>query len=115
VTVAAWLGRFAPAPGRSGLAATAGRVEVLVRLYLPAALLDAERGELALAEALDVLVGAYSGDFDLGAAGRWVDLLGAHGAPMSTEAGWVRIGDQLLRVHTITVPVIVDDLWTQEA
>jgi hypothetical protein len=60
---------------------------------------------------------AYSGDFTLGGEVVFVDLLGQTGAQqLEGQAGYLSAGDgQMYRVFTITVPVVIDDLFDQEA
>jgi hypothetical protein len=112
VSAATMLTRVTSLAGRSGLSASAARVELGVRLYVPSATRQPEAVEAVIVAAVDALLRSFSADFDLGGA-RFVDLLGAHGAPLESVAGWTRMGDQLYRVHTITLPIIVDDLWGQ--
>ena len=62
------------------------------------------------------LIGAYSGDFDFGgeAGVRAVDLLGMTGTPLAAIAGYIEMDRKMMRVITITLPVVINDLWTQE-
>lgn len=115
ITCACALDSAGPAANRSGLSATAARVALSVRLYQPVSAVDPAPDEQLLGQAVDLLIAAFSGDFDLGASGRWVDLLGAHGAAMAVAWGWARLADALYRVATITLPIIVDDQWDQVA
>lgn len=114
VTVGVMLTSLTSLGARSGLSSSSVRVELGVRLYLPAASRQPEQTETQIVAAVAALMGSFTGDFDLGGT-RLVDLLGAYGAPLASTAGWTRIADQLYRVHTITLPVIVDDLWDQVA
>lgn len=61
------------------------------------------------------LIGAYSEGFTLGGTVRAVDLLGMHGQPLEARLGYLEMDGQLFRVAEITVPVIVNDAFTQEA
>lgn len=118
LTAAVWVQLIGPVPLGSGLAATTGRIEFSVRIYTnmlaePQDAIDPEVTRAALA-----LVGVYSGDFDLGQADagiRCVDLLGMYGAALSAQAGYLNQDGKLYRVMTVTLPVIVNDLWTQSA
>jgi hypothetical protein len=67
----------------------------------------------AMLDAVDLLCGAYSAGFTLGGALRSIDLLGTYGAPLSAKAGYLTQDSKLYRVMTITLPCIVNDLWTQ--
>lgn len=111
-----WLTELAPIPALSGLASTTARVELTVQLYRRAEQARPDQVDLDLTAASDALMRAYSGDLDLsdyGAAGVELDLLGAHGDPLRAQARYVAFSDALTKVHTITVPLIVRDLWAQ--
>src|SRR6266536_37862 len=113
ITAAVWVDSIDPIPEASGLAATAGRVTVNVRIYTsflqePEDLIDPN-----MVQAVDLLLGAYSVDFDLGAKIRNVDLLGQSGPALSAKAGYLNQDGKLFRVMTITLPLIINDVWVQ--
>ena len=115
LSCAVWAQRVRPAAAASGLAATSAVVEMNVRLYRsmlsePQDVIDPE-----MVKAADVLMEDYTGDFTLGGAVLKVDLLGAYGAPLEAQAGYLTIGQTMFRVITITVPMVVADAWTQTA
>lgn len=112
LTAAVWVDSISPIPA-SGLAATSGRVVLKVRLYSnmlsdPQDAIDPE-----LTNAVDVLLAAYSGDFSLGATVKNIDLLGAYGIPLSAQAGYLEMDGKMYRVMDINVPVVVNDIWSQ--
>lgn len=115
LSAAYWVQRITPVAAASGLASTSVRLELGARLYSPADTTDPDLIDPNLVDAADLLMAAYSGDFTLGGLVEEVDLLGAYGDPMDAEAGYLEQGGATYRVMTITVPLIVDDLWTQEA
>jgi len=59
------------------------------------------------------MFGAYCGDFTLGGLVRQVDIRGAHGAGLSARAGYLEQDSAVFRVFTISVPLIVNDLWKE--
>ncbi|MET8987757.1 hypothetical protein ABZW49_20110 [Nonomuraea wenchangensis] len=69
----------------------------------------------AMLAALDALMSAYSGDFDLGGRIRNVDLLGQTGPPLSAQAGYLEQDGNTYRVFTVTLPLLINDVWDQEA
>lgn len=116
VVAGVWVSDIAPIPALSGLASTTARVELTVQLYRRAEHTRPDLVDLDLTAATDALMRAYSGDLDLsdyGVTGVELDLLGAHGDPLRARARYVAFGDALTKVHTITLPLVVRDLWTQ--
>lgn len=97
----------------SGLGSTSGRVEISIRIYMNMLSEPQDDIDRAILEAADALLAAYSGDFELGGLVRSVDLLGAYGAPLSGRGGYIRQDNTLYRVMVLTVPLIVNDIWTQ--
>jgi hypothetical protein len=114
LTAAVWANDMRPVLS-SGLASTSARVTFMVRVYVPAIGQPQDDLDPNVVKAVDALMAAYTGDFELGGLIRSVDLLGSTGEPLSAQAGWLPFPDALYRVVTITVPLIVNDLWTQAA
>lgn len=116
---AIWLQTIGPPPAGSGLASTSVRVEFNVRIYASFVSQPEDMIDPALLNAAFELMEDYTGDFTLGnvtaVSVRQVDLLGAYGTPLSASAGYINQDGSIYRVVTITLPVVVDDLWTQTA
>lgn len=114
LTAAAWVQRIDPVR-TSGLKSTSARVVFTVRIF--SNMLQEPQDEIDpnITAAVDALMNAYSGDFSLDGLARNVDLLGQHGVALSAQAGYVPIGNppKLYRIMDISVPVIVNDVWTQ--
>ncbi|MFC7817554.1 hypothetical protein ACSLFT_28405 [Streptomyces sp. G6] len=115
ITCAVWVETIGPARGGSGLNQTSARLALYVRLYSSLVQQPADAIDPDLMTALDALMAAYSGDFELGGLVRQVDLLGTYGEPLSARAGYLMESGAEFRVLTITLPLIVNDLWNQEA
>ncbi|MFF3511533.1 hypothetical protein [Streptomyces sp. NPDC002573] len=115
ITCAVWVEQIGPARGGSGLVATSTRLALFVRLYTPMVSQPEDAIDPDLMTALDALMAAYSGDFTLGDLVREVDLLGTYGDPLSARAGYLTTSGAEYRVMTITLPLIVNDLWEQVA
>ncbi|MGW6502966.1 hypothetical protein [Nonomuraea angiospora] len=113
LTCAITVAEVTPVPVASGLIATTGRVALNVMIFAPLPQEPADDIEPAVIGAMDALMGAYSGDFELGGRVRNVDLLGAHGTPLSASTGYVTIDAQTYRVAIVTLPLIINDLWSQ--
>lgn len=114
LTCAIWIDAIEPARGRSGLNKSTARVVVKVRVYTNMLQNPQDAIDPSVMVATDALFEAYSGDFELGSTDRWIDLLGAtQGHPLSAQSGYINIDNMTYRVMTITVPVIVENAWTQ--
>lgn len=115
LTAAVWADSINPVAAASGLAATSARVVFMVRIYSSAIQQPLDAIDPAILAAAGALMDAYSGDFDLGGTVRNVDLLGGMGIALAAQAGYVNQDGKLMRVMTITLPVIVNDVFTQAA
>ncbi len=62
---------------------------------------------------VDKLIAAFVADFSLGGKSRNIDIFGAHGFPLSARAGYIDIDNKKFRIMDITVPVIVNDVWSE--
>lgn len=110
---AIWVQSILPVGRASGLSSTSGIVTLNARLYSSFLQQPLDSIDPDLLTATTTLLGAYTGDFDLGGSARNIDLLGMYGASMGAVAGYLNIDSQVFRIMTITLPVVVDDLWTQ--
>ena len=116
LTCALWVDRIEPARARSGLNKTSVRVVFNVRIYTSMLSNPQDAIDPDVMTAADHLFEQYSGDFDLGDENRWIDLLGAtQGHPLYCQSGYINIDNKVYRVLTLTVPVIVENAWTQAA
>ncbi len=111
ITIATWVQSLRPVT--SGLAATSVRLEFSVRVYVNMLADPQDAIDTRLLDAVDALMAAYSGDFQLGGLVRNVDLLGEHGDPLSANAGYLEQDGKLYRVVVITLPLFISDLWGQ--
>lgn len=114
LTAAAWVQSLDPVRG-SGLASTSVRVALTVRFYANMLADPQDAIDPYVTNAADVLMGAYSNDFDLGGTVRNVDLLGEHGEGLRAQAGYLEQDRTMYRVMDITLPLIVNDVWGQAA
>lgn len=111
---AMWVGSVRPIPARSGLDSVSARLELRGRVFLPADTEPMDDVDVQVTGAVSALMGAYCGDFTLGGTVANVDLLGAHGAGLSAEVGYTSFaGGTTYRVATLTVPLIINDAWTE--
>lgn len=113
LTMAIWLDRFGPYATASGLAATSALLVYNARLFTRMTQYPQDAIDPDMIIAVDTLMNRYSGDFTLGDSIRNVDLLGESGFQLEAQAGYVEQDNTLFRVVTITIPLIVNDAWTQ--
>lgn len=113
LTMAVWLDRIIPAAEASSVISTTGVLLFSVRCYSSMVADPQDDIDPALLTAVDVLFAAYSGDFTLGGLVRNVDLLGEFANPLGAVFGYVTIDNKMYRVGTMTVPLVVSDLWSQ--
>ncbi|MFD3802645.1 hypothetical protein ACFWTC_03230 [Streptomyces sp. NPDC058619] len=114
LTAAVWVDAVQPVRA-SGLDSTTVRLAVNVRIYTSAQSEPADAIDPDMMAAVDELCAAYVGDYTLDGLVRNVDVLGAHGVPLFVRAGYLQQGGATFRVMTITLPLIVNDLWEQVA
>lgn len=115
LTAAVWAQEVRPVAAFSGLNSTAALIEAWLRIYKGVQVFPADAIDPEMVGAVHLLMGAYSGDFDLGGAVTYVDLLGQHGTPLKSVAGYAHYPDATYRIATITVPMVIDDAWPQAA
>lgn len=68
-----------------------------------------------LVNALDALMSAYVGDFELGGKARNLDIFGSSGFKFQARAGYVDIDGKKYRTIEITLPYLVNDAWAEVA
>lgn len=111
---ALWVQTYRPAR-KSGLSATSMRLEYRLRIYQNMLMEPQDAIDPTVLAATDACFEAYSGDFTLGGLVRQVDLLGSDGNPLSAVAGYLNIDNKMHRVMDITIPLILNDVYDQEA
>lgn len=115
LTCDVWLASIKPYPNRGGLATVSAVVALNVRVYNSLQATPQDGQDPTILTATATLMGEYAGDFDLGGTVSNVDLLGESGAQMEATAGYLNVDGAQYRVMTITLPVIVNDVWGEVA
>lgn len=114
ITFAIWVDRIEPARARSGLDATDARVTLNGRVYTNMLQQPQDAIDPNVMDATDLIMGALTGDFDLGDGSRTIDVLGmTQGHPLSAQSGYINIDNMVYRVMTIFIPVIIERAWVQ--
>jgi hypothetical protein len=111
---AIWVNHIAPIQA-GGLDSTSIRVAYSARIYGNMTKEPQDGIDREILAAVAKLMAAYSGDFTLAGGARNIDLLGAYGDQLSAQAGYLNQDNRLFRVMTITIPIIFNDVFAQEA
>src|SRR5258707_1115902 len=111
---AIWVQGIGPIPS-SGLASVSGRVELRARIGSSMLQEPPDSVDPAIPAAPTDPAGGYAGHLTLGATVRAIDLIGMHGTPLSAQAGYITIGQQMSRVIEITLPILINDMWSEIA
>jgi hypothetical protein len=110
---AIWVQNIEPVGLASGLASTSGYLVCNARIYGNMLSKPEDDIDPRMTYAASTLIGAYSADYTLSGTIRNIDLLGAYGQKLSAVAGYLTIDSHMYRIMTLTIPCIVDDMWTQ--
>lgn len=110
-----WVQDIHPVGAVSGLGESAGAITFHVRLRTSFMRKPEDDTDKLLLTATTALMAEYSGNFTLGGSVFAVDLLGMHGTALSAQAGYLEQDGTLFRVMTVTLPIVIDNLWTQAA
>lgn len=115
LTCAIWFEEFMPAT--SGLDSTSIRLVFKVRLYAPLLEEPQDGIDINMIDALDAVMAAFTGDFTFGGLARNIDLTGSGigAVPLSATGGYANHGGMQLRIIDVTLPIIVNDVWEQDA
>ena len=108
-----WMDSIAPTGRASGLAAISGVVTLMIRCYSSMLQQPLDAIDPNLMYASSTIINAFSGEFTLGGTVRDVDLLGMYGRSLSAQAGYLSIDNKMFRVMTITVPVVINDMFSE--
>lgn len=112
ISAAVWVNRVTPVR-TSGLATTSIRLELTFRIYSSTYQQPYDDIDPNLTRALDTLMRAYCGDFEVGGQVRHIDIFGAYGQPLESRSGFMNLDGKEFRVFSINLPLLVDDLWDQ--
>jgi hypothetical protein len=113
---AVWMQSVQPTRS-SGQSITSGVVVLNARIYTDFKSQPYDAIDPQVTGATCDMIGQLSGDFELGGSDdvRAVDLLGMAGVPLGAVAGYVEIDRTMFRVMTITIPIIINDMFEQVA
>jgi hypothetical protein len=111
-TAAIWADRFRPVR-TSGLNSVSVLLVLRIRLYSNMLQEPQDAIDASLATVADSLMTAYAGDFELGGAVRNVDIFGTYGFDFGCVFGYLSQDSVLFRTAEITLPIVINDVWTE--
>lgn len=101
----------------SGLNATSGRIEFVLRIEMPREAEPSGATEKTLISAVVAFIAACTAGFELPDVPegivRCIDLLGMYGDPLKATFGWFDHSDGRYRGAEIAVPIILNDIFVQ--
>lgn len=112
LTAAVWFQTLTPIRS-SGLSATSVRLEFTFRQYQSSISEPQDAIDPEMVRAASAMYESLHQDFELGGQARSIDLLGASGAALSMDAGYIEASGLTLRVIDILIPIVINDVFTQ--
>lgn len=106
---------FKLVPTRSGLADVSLLVTFNARLLIPLGTPPADDLDLSLLAAYSDVMNALVGGFTLNGEVEQLDLLGAYSGGLTTDPAYIEIGGAMFRCMTMTLPLVLDDVWDEVA
>lgn len=115
VSVSLWIADYQPIQS-SGLNSVSMRLEVMLRIYTSMIQEPMDAIDTNVLGACDALLAAFIGDFDLGVTGvRYIDVFGSDGEGLRAQLGYLNQDSKIFRVMDIFVPILVNDVYTEQA
>ena len=107
--------RFRPLPERSGLNTVSGLVQFQVQVLSSTRQQPYDGIDEKIMNSVDRYAASLTGAFTLGGLVEQVDVLGAYSDGLSLELGWTSFDGSpvAFRAATLTVPLVLDDMWTE--
>lgn len=100
-------------PGPSGLASTSVFIDFTIRLFADMMHEPQDEIDPNTLAALDATCAALVANFTLGGTAESVDVRGKGGIPVTSRTGYADYSGTIYRVCDITVPVLINDLWSE--
>lgn len=107
-TCSVWADSIGSDQENSGLSSTAGLLVVNVRIFNTMTQQPYDQIDVSIVNAAAAVLGLFSGNFTLSANVKNVDLM-----KLNAKAGYMKFGGANMRVMTVEVPMIINDVWDQ--
>ena len=115
LSFALWVHMIEPLPAASGLASVSGLVTLMARIYNPFTQKPEDDIDPSVLDAAGQFIGALAGGLTLGGTVRNIDVMGQFGQKLAGQAGYLDQDGTKFRVIEVTIPVVMNDLWTEAA
>jgi hypothetical protein len=115
LTAAIWVQDITPLDSESGLDSVTLLFVINMRVYMLARAEPIDYVDPAMTSAVDQSMSSLAAGFTLGGLVRNIDLFGKHGAPFAAKYGYVSMSGTVYRAATITIPSVINDVWTEQA
>jgi hypothetical protein len=99
-----------PKPAQSGLDAVTGQVTLIARVWSWAMQRPLDDVDPEVVAAVAALMNELAGEFTLDGTVRNIDLMS-----MSAEPAWVEFEGKQFRVVSLTIPIVVNDMFEEVA
>lgn len=113
LTAGVWVTRLRPTTAFTALAKTSTVVTFTIRIYSNMLQEPEDAIDPNVMKAVDKVCETITGDFTLGTAVDFVDLLGQTGQMLEAQTGYVSVSNTMYRVADIFVPMVIGDTWSQ--
>ena len=113
LTAAIWTDDVITVGRASGLDSVSAVLVMKLRVYTSAVQEPPDAIDPNVLAAVDDLCRAYVGDFTLGGLVKNIDVFGMYGQSLRAKAGYLQQDGVVFRVMDITLPAVVNDLWTE--
>jgi hypothetical protein len=113
VTCSIWVDEILPLAAASGLAAVTGLVTMAMRVQRPFLAHQLDQIDPLIMRATAALMTVFAGGFTMGAVVRNVDLLGQHSQGLRSKAGYVNQDGTVYRVMDCSLPLVINDLFSE--
>jgi hypothetical protein len=112
---ALWVDGITPVGTASGLDIASAVLVVLCRIYDLFSSEPQDDIDPRVLKAAAAVIGAFVGEFDVSETVRNVDIFGTYGTALAAKAGYVNQDGTMYRVMTVSIPLVVNDLWAEVA
>jgi hypothetical protein len=113
LTASAWVQTWEPAT--SGLNSVSMRFEVTLRIFTSMLQEPQDEIDLRLMQAVDAVFAYVIGHFQGLSGSRYVDVFGADGDRMRAALAYAEQDSKKFRIADITIPVVINDCYTETA